>query len=90
MFFKKNKSELEKGESKLFNIKNIGIKLFFRKNKKNINLISNSYNWEKCKYKIKKSKFKIKNEIVCKYNKIKSGVDLVICYVSIENLCFII
>ena len=33
---------------------------------------------------------KIKNEIVCKYNKIKSGVDLVICYVSIENLCFII
>ena len=81
---------MEKRGTKLYNIKNIGIRLFFLKIKKNINLISNSYNVQICEYKNKKSKLKIKNEIVCKYNKTKAGEDLVICYVSGENLCSLI
>ena len=48
--------KLEKGESKLYNIKNTEIRLFFLKDKKQINLASNSYNAQKYKYKNKKCK----------------------------------
>ena len=48
IFSKKIKElELEKGESKLYNIKNTEIRLFFLKDKKQINLASNSYNAQK-------------------------------------------